>query len=58
MAIKIGDYLYIVQGNKKYLRKCIYAEGNIFEWNYGYASQSQLKINEEKSKVKFILDYT
>lgn len=55
MAIKKGDYLYIVQGNRKYLRKCIYAEGDVFEWNSGYANQSHLKINEEKSKVKYIL---
>ena len=52
---KLGEYFYIIKDGKKYLRKIQWIGVNLFEWNYGWGYIGDLVLNNQKSKVKFIL---
>lgn len=57
--MKIGDKIYKIDCNGKYLRTINYVGESKIEWKYGYATKEQIKPNpDKKSKVKYIIDYT
>ena len=53
-AIKVGDYVRIINEYGSFLRKVTYVGGNKFEWNYGLAKTEQLTLNNNN---KFVLNY-
>jgi len=56
MEINKGDYIYVINKNGKFLRKCIFADEKFLEWDFGWAFTSQLTRNNDKGKVKYILN--
>ena len=58
-TMNIGDKIYKIDCNGKYLRTINYVGESKVEWKHGYAMKSQIEINpNKKSKVKYIINYT
>jgi hypothetical protein len=57
--MNVGDKLYKIDCNGRYLRTITYVGENKVEWRHGYATKVQIQLNPNKrSKVKYIIDYT
>ena len=57
--MNIGDRIYKIDCNGRYLRTLTYVGEAKVEWKYGYATKEQIQPNpDKKSKVKYIVDYT
>ena len=56
--MKVGDRIYKIDCNGKYLRTITYVGEAKVEWKNGYAMKNQIEANpNKKSKIKYVIDY-
>ena len=56
ICLHLGERFYLINGNKKFLKKVTCVSDYNFEWRDGWGNIDQLKLNpNKKSNVRFIL---